>query len=170
VKSARALATGTDDPFEAVSDFFDSSTWSTISFLLRAAAVVLWLALVYWTYQDARRRVTNPLAIAGAVALALFIPYLGALIWMIVRPPEYLTDARERELEVLSLEQRVEAGLCPDCDTPIEPKFLSCPSCLRKLREPCVRCGEALDPNWRICPFCETVIAPSLPLQSEELS
>jgi hypothetical protein len=166
-----AAATSSDDPFQSISDFFDSSTWSWISNALKVAAVALWLAVVYWTWQDARRRLQNPLLIAGATALSLLIPFLGAVVWLIVRPQETMADAHERDLETQALERRVEAGVCPDCGTGIEPKFLSCPSCLRKLREPCSRCGEALDPRWRICPFCETVVAPGLsPLQSEELS
>ena len=162
-----ATSTGSDDPFQSVSNFFDSSAWSAISFILKAAVVVFWLALIYWTWQDARRRVQDPLVIAGAVALATFIPFLGALIYLIVRPPEYLADARERELEMVALERRLEGAHCPDCGEPTEQRFLSCPSCLRKLREPCSRCGEVLDPRWKICPFCETVIAPGLsPLET----
>jgi hypothetical protein len=166
-----ASATSNGDPFESISNFFSSSTWSIISFALKAAAVALWLALVYWTYQDARRRIREPALIAGACALSLLLPFIGTIIYLIVRPPEYLADARERELEVLALERRVEGAHCPDCDYPIEAKFLSCPSCLRKLRESCSRCGEALDPRWKICPYCETVVSPGYStLGSEGLS
>src|ERR671922_64137 len=67
--------------------------------LLLLFLVVLWLALVYWTYADARRRVTDPMLIGCATAASLF-PYIGTVVYMIVRPPEYLEDVRERELEV----------------------------------------------------------------------
>jgi hypothetical protein len=30
-----------------------------------------------------------------------------------------------------------------------------CPSCLRKLRDPCLHCARPLDPEWKICPYCE---------------
>ena len=69
--------------------------------------VLLWLALVYWTYQDARRRIEAPALIAACVALSVLIPFLGTIIYLIVRPPEYLDEARERELELLALEQRL---------------------------------------------------------------
>ena len=37
----------------------------------------------------------------------MLIPFLGTIIYLIVRPPEYLDEARERELELLALEQRL---------------------------------------------------------------
>jgi hypothetical protein len=97
----------TSDPFESISDFFDSGLWSAVSVLLQVFVVLLWLALVYWTYQDARRRIEAPPLVAGCVALSVLIPYLGTIIYLIVRPPEYLDEARERELELLALEQRL---------------------------------------------------------------
>jgi hypothetical protein len=96
-----------DDPFESISDFFDSGLWSAISLMLQVFVVLLWLALAYWTYQDARRRVESPAAVAGCVALSVLLPFLGSIIYLIVRPPEYLDEARERELELLALERRL---------------------------------------------------------------
>jgi hypothetical protein len=69
--------------------------------------VALWLALAYWTYQDAKRRVEAPPWRAAATALALFFPFLGPVLYLVLRPPEYLEDARERALEVAELEHRV---------------------------------------------------------------
>ena len=58
---------GSDDPFESISDFFDSGLWSAISLLLQVFVVLLWLALAYWTYQDARRRIEAPGLVAACV-------------------------------------------------------------------------------------------------------
>jgi hypothetical protein len=96
-----------DDPFESISNFFDSGLWSAISLMLQVFVVLLWLALAYWTYQDARRRFESPAAVAGCVALSVLLPFLGSIIYLIVRPPEYLDEARERELELLALERRL---------------------------------------------------------------
>ena len=96
-----------DDPFESISNFFDSGLWSAISLMLQVFVVLLWLALAYWTYQDARRRIEAPVAVAGCVALSVLIPFLGSIIYLIVRPPEYLDEARERELELIALERRL---------------------------------------------------------------
>jgi double zinc ribbon protein len=122
--------------------------------------VVIWLALVYWTYADAQRRIDDPMLVGCATAASLF-PFIGTIVYAIVRPPEYLEDARERELEIKAAEGRVrmiESRTCGACGAAIEPGFLRCPSCLRRLREPCRGCGKPLDPRWRICPYCESEV------------
>jgi Double zinc ribbon len=133
--------------------------------LLILFLVVVWLALVYWTYSDARRRIGDPWIIGTATVAALF-PYVGSLVYLIVRPPEYLDDVRERELEMQAAEARLaELGyqLCPHCDYEVEKDFLRCPNCMRKLRDPCPVCGKPLDPAWRICPFCEADLGAASP-------
>jgi hypothetical protein len=122
--------------------------------------VVIWLSLVYWTYADARRRIADPMLVGCAAAASLF-PFVGTIVYMIVRPPEYLDDVRERELEIQAAEARLsELGyqLCPYCDAEVEKDFLRCPSCMRKLKDPCRACGRPLDPSWKICPFCEAEV------------
>jgi hypothetical protein len=34
---------------------------------------------------------------------------------------------------------------------------------MRKLKDPCPVCGKPLDPNWRICPFCEAEVGTAPP-------
>jgi Double zinc ribbon len=135
--------------------------------LLILFLVVVWLALVYWTYADARRRISDPMLIGCATAASLF-PFVGTLVYMIVRPPEYLDDVRERELEIQAAEARLaELGyhLCPHCDFEVEKDFLRCPNCMRKLKDPCPVCSKPLDPNWKICPFCEAEVGAPPPPQ-----
>ncbi len=68
--------------------------------------VVLWLALIVYTYLDARRRISDPFLVACAT-VASFFPYIGTAVYAIVRPPEFLEDAHERELEIKAAELRV---------------------------------------------------------------
>src|SRR5688572_6963466 len=127
--------------------------------------VVVWLALVYWTYADARRRMIDPMLIGCATAASLF-PFIGTLVYVIVRPPEYLEDVRERDLEMQAAEVRLaQAGflLCPHCDAEVERDFLRCPACLRKLKDPCVNCGRPLEATWKLCPYCETEVPAAPP-------
>jgi double zinc ribbon protein len=133
--------------------------------LLLLFLVVLWFALVYWTYADARRRITDPMLIGCATAASLF-PYVGTIVYLVVRPPEYLEDRHERELEVAAAEARLavlEDLACPHCGFEIEKSFLRCPSCLRRLREPCTVCAKPLDPRWKICPYCEAEVGQAAP-------
>jgi Double zinc ribbon len=139
--------------------------------LLVLALVVVWAALVYWTYSDARRRITDPMLVGCATAASLF-PFIGTIVYLIVRPPEYLDDVHERDLEIAAAEARlnsVRQQTCPHCDFEIEASFLRCPSCLRRLKEPCTVCGKPLDPRWKICPYCEAEVgqAPAQPRRRE---
>ena len=122
--------------------------------------VVIWLALIFWTYADARRRIADPLLVGCATISSVF-PYVGTIVYMIVRPPEYLDDVRERELEMQAAEARLaELGyhLCPHCDYEVERDYLRCPNCMRKLKDPCHSCGRPLDPAWKVCPYCEAEV------------
>src|SRR5438128_383800 len=129
--------------------------------LLLLVLIAIWLALVFWTYADARRRVEDPMLVTCAAAASFFFPFVGAIVYTIVRPPEYLDDVRERELEIAAAEARlsqVEQATCPKCGAEVEKTFLRCPSCARKLKEPCASCGRPLDPRWRLCPYCEAEV------------
>jgi hypothetical protein len=142
------------------------STVNLVIDLLILVLVVIWLALVYWTYADARRRIADPMLVGCATAAALF-PFVGSVVYMIVRPPEYLEDVHERELEIQAAEARLaDMGLhaCPHCDHEVEKDFLRCPHCMRKLKDPCASCGRPLDPRWQICPYCEAEVGMAAPV------
>ncbi len=120
--------------------------------------VVLWLALAYWTFADARRRIADPVLVATASIVGL-VPFLGPLVYTILRPPEFLDDVREREIETQASELRMRhlvAQSCPRCEHPIERSWLRCPECRHRLKDPCVSCSRPVDPRWSICPYCET--------------
>ncbi|HEY5344425.1 MAG TPA: zinc ribbon domain-containing protein [Solirubrobacteraceae bacterium] len=139
----------------------ESSGLSLVIDLLILFVVVLYFALIYWTYADARRRIYDPMLVGCATAASLF-PFVGTIVYMILRPPEYLEDVRERELEMQAAQARLhdlDHGLCPHCDYRIERDFIRCPSCLRKLKERCVSCSRPLEEAWTICPYCETEVS-----------
>ena len=139
--------------------------------LLLLFLVAIWFALIFWTYADARRRVGDPMLVTCAAAAAFFFPFVGSIVYAIVRPPEYLEDARERELEIAAAEARllqVQESTCPHCGHEIEKTFLRCPHCTRRLKEPCVNCARPLDPRWQICPYCEAEVAPSAASQQPQ--
>src|SRR3954449_70448 len=138
----------------------DSSALNTAVKLLILFLVVIYVALIYWTFADARRRIADPLLVGCATAASLF-PFVGTIVYLIVRPPEFLEDVREREIEIAAAEARLaslEHHHCPYCGFDVEKDFLRCPSCLRRLKEPCAVCSKPLDPRWKICPYCEAEV------------
>ena len=132
---------------------------TSIAAILIGVAAVFWLASAYWTVKDARRRIDESglLVLAALVGL---VPYVGPLVYMLFRPPEYLEDVRERELEIRAMEDRLSRrGLvCPVCRADVDPGFLVCPICTTKLRQACANCRQPLEALWQVCPYCETPI------------
>ncbi len=145
------------DLFTSIVNFFSSPLFRLMVNLFWLFLVILWLSLVFWTYRDARRR--------GALALywatvSLIFPVAGWLIYLIVRPPEFLEDVHERELEIRSKEAVLTNSdeICPSCLKPIDKDFILCPYCRRRLKKPCPSCKRPLQIGWSICPYCQTSI------------
>ena len=96
-----------------------------------------------------------------ATLLGVVPPFLGPLVYLFFRPPEYLEDVRERELEICARWRSGSAATarhCPVCRAAVEPEFLVCPVCTTKLKQACVSCKNPLEPLWQVCPYCETPI------------
>ena len=147
-----------------LADFFASRAWSLTRAGLIAIGVVFWLAVGFWTYKDARRRIANPWLVALATFVGLVPPLIGVLVYMLFRPPEYLDEVRERELEIRAIEERLAAGRseCPVCRAAVEPSFLICPVCTTRLKEACVSCKAPLEPLWQACPYCATPVGATV--------
>src|SRR5918996_5105530 len=143
----------------------DLNTAASVALLVLA---VFYLSLVFWTFADARRRIDDPLLVFCATACSLF-PFVGTIVYLIVRPPEYLDDVRLRELEMTAAEARLASldySLCPHCDYEVQADYLRCPSCMRKLKERCYSCSKPIDPAWKLCPYCEAEIETPPPPQA----
>ena len=103
--------------------------------------------------------------------LGLVPPFVGPIIYLFFRPPEYIEDVRERELEIRAMEDRLSKRdlHCPVCRAAVEATFLVCPVCTTRLKQACVKCNSPLEALWQICPHCATpVSAPSLPAVVED--
>jgi Double zinc ribbon len=128
--------------------------------LLVLFLVVVYFALIAWTYFDAKRRMEDQVLVMCAVGASLF-PFIGTVVYTILRPPEFLEDAREREVETRAAELRLRQlseQSCPNCDYPLEKSFLRCPNCQARVKDPCPSCKKPLDPRWVMCPYCETPV------------
>ena len=151
-----ALTSQDEDIFQGVRNFFDSQAWGVVKNIFIFFLIVFWLSTAYWVYKDARRRVEDPWLIAIAVALGVFPPFLGPVIYLFFRPPEYLDDIRERELEIKAMEESIgRKEICPVCRDSIEEEYLACPVCTTRLKDSCSQCKRSLEPVWQICPYCE---------------
>ncbi|HWG57082.1 MAG TPA: zinc ribbon domain-containing protein [Gaiellaceae bacterium] len=149
-----------------MNDFFDSGLWIAVRNLTLFFVVIFWLATAYWVYKDARRRIDDGWLVAMAALLGLIPPFLGPIIYLFFRPPEYLDDVRERELEIKAMEERLARRdlHCPVCRAQVDAGFLVCPVCTTRLKQACVKCSAPLEALWQMCPYCATPVStPSLP-------
>lgn len=148
-----------------------NDTLNLVANLMLLFLVVLWLALVAYTFFDARRRIEDSFLVICAAAASFVFPFVGTIVYSILRPPEFLADQRERELEIRAAELRLrqlEEQSCPNCEHPVERNFLRCPNCRARIKDPCESCGKPIDPRWSVCPYCETPIRRGVPPERRE--
>jgi RNA polymerase subunit RPABC4/transcription elongation factor Spt4 len=130
--------------------------------LIVAAAVyvtVLYVAVAFWVVRDARRRSESILFALFAALLGLGLPFLGVLIYLVVRPPRTLDEERALLLEEQALQEEEMAESpssrpCPTCGREIEPDFVICPYCRTQFARRCHNCGKWLRLGWHVCPYC----------------
>ena len=122
----------------------EDPNWTLFRNIGIGLVVVLWLATAYWTFKDARRRISDPWLVGLATLVGLFPP---------------------RELEIKAMEERLSQldQRCPVCRAKVEASYLACPVCTTRLRHACPSCGQPVESLWQICPYCATEIPATLP-------
>lgn len=131
-----------------------------------AYAVLLYVALAFWMVRDARLRSASVGFAALAAALGLLLPFLGAVVYFVIRPPRTLDDERALVLEASALtDPPVEPSErpCPACGRDIEREFVVCPYCRTQFARRCHGCKRWLRLGWHVCPYCaEEIGVPTL--------
>jgi hypothetical protein len=130
-------------------------TFAIIVALIVSYGAMVWIGMVFWTFNDIRARSQNIVTQILATILVLFSGPLGLFLYYILRPHQTLVEAYEHSLEEETLLQEIEnRHLCPTCNERIQDDFQVCPSCLTKLRRQCHFCSRLLAPEWSLCPYC----------------
>jgi hypothetical protein len=152
--------------FGSAHSFLHSTLWTLIEIGFGVFVGLFFLASVYWVYKDARRRIAEPALVAASTVLGALPPFLGPLIYMLFRPPEYLEDVRERELEIQAIESRLgtPSQRCGVCGSGVDDDFLVCPVCTTQLRQACASCSRPLEAAWQVCPYCATAVVVEAPV------
>lgn len=141
------------ETLQAVFDFFGSPLFKLMVRMFLLYLFILWISTVIWTYVDAKKR--------GGAALTwsafnLVFPFMGLLVYLLLRPKETIEEA---ELNALEYEFKKallgdEVRFCPACGKKIEKDFQICPYCLKKLKKKCSNCDRLLNLDWHVCPYC----------------
>jgi len=149
------------DLFQYINDvlnFFKLPIWRYLIYSFIFVLIIIWLAFVYWTYRDAKlRSETTAPAIFWALVV-LVLNFLGLILYLILRPPEFIDDVVERDLEIERMEMLLDSkqSRCPACGSSVKDDFLICPYCRKKLKNSCINCGKPLNLNWKVCPYCRS--------------
>jgi RNA polymerase subunit RPABC4/transcription elongation factor Spt4 len=131
---------------------------SILQFLVACIGAYLfavWIAMIVWTFRDARSRSRDIFTQVLSVTLVLVFNLPGLLLYMILRPRETLAEKYERELAGEAMLQDIEERqVCPVCHHKISADYLVCPNCHTKLHKKCDHCGRVLNLKWNVCPYC----------------
>jgi RNA polymerase subunit RPABC4/transcription elongation factor Spt4 len=128
--------------------------------------VAVWIAAIWWTFQDIRSRTNDFFLVLAATLLVVVFSFPGLLIYFLLRPHRTLADLFNEALEEETLTRSVSDGLCPACQRVIETDFVFCPWCQARLRQFCPHCERPMQLRWRICPYCgRSPTAPDTPTE-----
>jgi RNA polymerase subunit RPABC4/transcription elongation factor Spt4 len=125
---------------------------------LMGYVAVLWVATAFFVWRDARRRSTSPLFQLFALILGFIPPFLGALVYLVIRPPRTIDEERALALEEHTLQEIENDAIpmrpCPSCGREIETDFIVCPYCRTQFARRCHACDRVLRLGWAVCPYC----------------
>ncbi len=145
-------------------EFFNPDTFTLVKTIGIGYVALLWLSIIIWVTRDALSRSNNLAFQAFVILINIFVPILGVLIYLIIRPRttllEQLYGNMEEQLsgdEIGTENERNETRLaCEKCLMAVHKDYIFCPSCSHQLKKICPHCKKAFSKNWNICPFCGT--------------
>lgn len=127
----------------------------TACMVVLGALVVLYVLSIVWVVRDAYSRGT----IWPLWAVVSLIPLLGVIAYCLLRPSMLQIDRDEQELEIaIKKRELMKYGECASCGYPVESEYVLCPNCHTRLKNLCGTCHRALDPSWKVCPYCATPV------------
>ncbi len=132
-----------------------SSLWTTEVQMVVGAGLVLLLILyvlsIVWVARDAYLRGAPWIA----WTIVAIVPLAGIIAYCLMRPHMYRIDQDEQELEIaLKQRQLQQYGECGNCGYPVLADYVLCPNCHTRLKNLCPNCSHALEPQWKLCPYC----------------
>lgn len=150
-----------NDIFEIMTSFQDVFNSPGFSLFVKVTLIylaVFWIALIIWVARDVINRTNSIFFQIIMIGLNIFLPILGLIIYLIIRPSKTLVEKYYEEIEYRALAEGALYSLshCPKCGVEVEKDFMFCPSCSHQLRKKCSKCRGLFEIRYKICPYCGT--------------
>lgn len=141
-----------------ITDLIASSTFETIKILVISYFGLLWLAVIIWVTRDSLHRSNSLIFQTFSILINIAIPFLGVILYLIIRPSETNMERYYQEIEhrLLSEEGHEKQTSCEKCMTIVGDDYVYCPNCSEKLKNTCAKCRKKFPIMWTICPYCGT--------------
>ena len=122
--------------------------------------VAIWVALIYWTFQDAKKRYKEIYPWIIFSTLVFLGGIFGIIIYLIIRPSETINEKQDQVLERDMIKDFSESEKikCLGCKKEVLVAFNFCPHCQEKLKHQCSQCDEYVEFDHSFCPACSTKI------------
>ena len=142
--------------FANILEYAGSDSLGTLKIAVIAYFGLLWFAIIIWVTKDALERSSSILFQAFSILLNIAIPFLGVLLYLIIRPGKTRMENYYEELERNMLEggDVSDTSACDKCLTPVDKEYSFCPNCGNSLKKTCQGCKKTFPNLWNICPFC----------------
>jgi len=124
--------------------------------------IIFQISVSVWSVMDARKRGYSGLKRLFIFFLVLFIPLLGLLIYLVMRPSGKLAVCQRCKKKVLPILEQ-----CPHCGLkkqrpvrrPPPPPPRQQPATQPKPQKiKCPHCGQMVEAQWKTCPYCSRKI------------
>ena len=135
-----------------------SESFGTLKIAVIGYFGLLWLATIIWVTRDALGRSNSIFFQAFSILLNILVPFLGVLLYLIIRPGKTQMERYYEDLERNMLEggEISDTNACDKCLTPVDKDYKYCPNCASNLKKTCTKCKKTFPNLWNICPFCGT--------------
>lgn len=150
-----------------INDYVSSITGSSGFILLSHSFILflflLWLGTIRWAIQDSQKRDSGANLTLAAILLTVMLPFLGILVYSVMRPPQTLDEVRTQKLEhVLLKSQLYSDDVCPECHAHVEKNHKYCTHCGSSLVKKCPSCRREVKRHWNFCSHCNTTLQDDL--------
>jgi len=137
-------------------EFLDSSTFNLVKLIILGYFGLLWLTIIIWVTRDSIHRSNSLLFQTFSILLNILIPFLGVLLYLIIRPSQTNMERYYDEMEHRALVDNTEDKnlTCENCLTIVDSNYTYCPSCSTRIKKSCSHCNKPFPSVWNICPFC----------------